>query len=393
MVNEKPGFLTPKAIAKRMKSKGLQKLQWYCQMCEKQCPDQNGFNQHLTSESHNDQLLLFADNPDHYISSFSHAFKDSFLNLLKRQFGTKRVDANVVYQEYIQDKDHVHMNSTEWETLTDFIKWLGKEGLCVVDETEKGWFVTYIDRDWEAIKQQETLAKKEKMDPTDDECAQRFIEKQIQRAAALEKDKDVAQATELKREEGDESKVTFALGGTPAQRANDKSLPVTINALMMDREKARSGCGKSSSISQKRKTSALDDIIKHEEQMKEKKNRKDYWLHEGIVVKVVTKKLGEKYYKKKGVIKEVVDNYIAIVKMIETGDCIKLDQEHLETVIPALHKPVLIVNGAYRRSQAKLLELHDKDFSCSVSLSSGPLAERRVDGIAYEDLSKLHKDS
>ena len=37
--------------------------------------------------------------------------------------------------------------------------------------------------------------------------------------------------------------------------------------------------------------------------MKEKKNRKDYWLHEGIVVKAITKKLGEKYYKKKGVIK------------------------------------------------------------------------------------------
>ena len=30
-------FLTPKALANRMKSKGLQRLRWYCQMCEKQC--------------------------------------------------------------------------------------------------------------------------------------------------------------------------------------------------------------------------------------------------------------------------------------------------------------------------------------------------------------------
>jgi hypothetical protein len=37
------GFLTPKAIANRIKSKGLQKLRWYCQMCEKQCRDENGF--------------------------------------------------------------------------------------------------------------------------------------------------------------------------------------------------------------------------------------------------------------------------------------------------------------------------------------------------------------
>ena len=36
--------------------------------------------------------------------------------------------ANNVYQEYINDRDHVHMNSTQWETLTEFVKWLGREG-------------------------------------------------------------------------------------------------------------------------------------------------------------------------------------------------------------------------------------------------------------------------
>ena len=43
------------------------------------------------------------------------------------------------YREYINDRNHVHMNSTEWTTLTEFIKYLGKAGHCVVDETEKGW--------------------------------------------------------------------------------------------------------------------------------------------------------------------------------------------------------------------------------------------------------------
>jgi DNA/RNA-binding protein KIN17 len=37
------GPFTPKAIAKRLKAKGLQRLRWYCQMCEKQCRDENGF--------------------------------------------------------------------------------------------------------------------------------------------------------------------------------------------------------------------------------------------------------------------------------------------------------------------------------------------------------------
>ena len=40
MGKDKPGFLTPKAIANRIKAKGLQKLRWYCQMCQKQCRDE-----------------------------------------------------------------------------------------------------------------------------------------------------------------------------------------------------------------------------------------------------------------------------------------------------------------------------------------------------------------
>lgn len=59
------------------------------------------------------------------------------------------------------------MNATKWETLTDFVKWLGREGHCTVDETEKGWFVAYIDRDPETIARQEALAKKEKMEKDD----------------------------------------------------------------------------------------------------------------------------------------------------------------------------------------------------------------------------------
>ena len=40
MGKEKAGALTPKAIANRIKAKGLQKLRWYCQMCQKQCRDE-----------------------------------------------------------------------------------------------------------------------------------------------------------------------------------------------------------------------------------------------------------------------------------------------------------------------------------------------------------------
>lgn len=36
-----------------------------------------------------------------------------------------------------------------------FIKYLGREGLCTVDETPKGWYITYIDRDPKTLAKQE----------------------------------------------------------------------------------------------------------------------------------------------------------------------------------------------------------------------------------------------
>ncbi|KAL1243817.1 DNA/RNA-binding protein [Trichinella spiralis] len=117
---------TPKAISNRIKAKGLQKLRWFCQMCQKQCRDQNGFKCHLTSESHQRQLLLFAESPGRFLGQYSGEFKKGFLDILTRQFGTKRVKANTVYQEYIKDRNHVHMNSTCWFTLTGFVNYLGR---------------------------------------------------------------------------------------------------------------------------------------------------------------------------------------------------------------------------------------------------------------------------
>lgn len=56
----------------------------------------------------------------------------------------------------------------------------------------------------------------------------------------------------------------------------------------------------------------------------------------GIVVKVMHKKLGERYYRLKGVVEGVKDLYTAVIKMKDSGDKIKIDQAHLETVIPAI---------------------------------------------------------
>lgn len=54
-------------------------------------------------------------------------------------------------------------------------------GLCKVDETPKGWYVQYIDRDPDTIRRQEELDKKKKHDLDDEERIAKFVEEQVRR--------------------------------------------------------------------------------------------------------------------------------------------------------------------------------------------------------------------
>lgn len=378
---------TPKYIANKMKAKGLQKLRWYCQMCQKQCRDENGFKCHTMSESHQRQILLFADNSRKYIDEFSYEFAKGYLEILRRQFGTKRVAANRVYQEYITDRNHLHMNATRWVTLTGFVKWLGRTGKCIVDETEKGWFITYIDRDPDTIAAQERKNKKIKMDKDDEEKLMEFIEKQVKYGQERAGPSQEPVYTELQRK-SEEDKVALDIKLEPAKQMTAPVVPLK-KLIKPPSEGSVCSFDTKSRKSESRKRTALDEIIETEESKREKSNRKDYWLTEGIIVKIVAKSLGDKYYKEKGVIKEVKDKYTAVVKMLESGHKLKLDQQHLETVIPAIGKLVKIVNGAYRGEIATLLSLDERNFSVDIEIASGLLKGRKISSVEYEDICKL----
>ena len=385
---------TPKYLANKMKAKGLQKLRWYCQMCEKQCRDENGFKCHITSESHQRQLLLVAEDTDKFLDTFSKDFEDGFLYLLKRSHGTKRTFANGVYQDYIHERDHVHMNSTKWETLTEFVQYLGRSGKCVVDQTEKGWYITWIDRDPETIARQEALQKKEKMAKDDNELMQEFINKQIERGSLNAKSETV-EYTELQRTK--DEKIALNLG----LKSNVKSDFVPMNALN-NKSKSFGSKDETRKVPEKRKTSALEEIMEEEKNRKEmklnnQKHKTDLpqissikrWLKKGIVVKIITKSLGDKYYKQKGYIKEVIgeDKMAAVVVLISNGTKIKLDQSHLETVVPALGRKVLILNGQLRGQQAELRDLDVDNFCAKLKVIETGEKLR----LPYEDFSKLYE--
>jgi len=399
MGKEKGGFLTPKAISNRIKAKGLQKLRWYCQMCEKQCRDENGFKCHCMSETHQRQLLLFAEDPNKYLDSFSKDFFDDFMYLLKRRFGTKRQQANKVYQEYVSNRDHYHMNATQWETLTEFVKWLGREGHCVVDETPKGWFITYIDKDPEVIARQKAAMSKDKHAMDDQERFAKIIEKQVEKGKQNAEGSEASSSstyTELQRTD-DSEKVQLSFSSTAvagssksSSEQTTESAPKKLSDLMKKKPDANAAKAFKDKSKTKRK-SALEEILEEEEEARKGKSaRRDNWLTPGIVVKIVTKKLGDKYHKKKCSVTKVDNLFIAVCEVQGTGDTLKLDQSHLQTVLPAIGKPVKVVNGQHRGVVAEMVSIDEKKFCASVKVTQGPLRGQTFK-LPYEDICKLQQ--
>lgn len=394
-------FLTPKAIANRIKAKGLQKLRWYCQMCQKQCRDENGFKCHCMSESHQRQMQVFGQNPNRIVGGYSEEFETTFLEHMKRSHRFSRIAATVVYNEYISDRHHIHMNSTEWATLTEFVKYLGRTGKCKVEETPKGWFITYIDRDSETLFKERLKNKRARADLADEEKQEREIQRQIERAEQMMETVDSA-AANGKNEEGSKSrmfekneedadkKIKLSLGSS-AKNVHEKK---DSSKLLFDEEEFGSKNGKSKKQKDDDKSgrneSALDELMKEEEKAKERSNRKDYWLFEGIVVKVMSKALADKvYYKQKGFVRKVIDKYVGEIEMLENKHVLRIDQEELETVIPQIGGLVKIVNGAYRGENARLLAIDTERFCAKVRVEKGLYDGRVLKAVEYEDLCKL----
>ncbi|GAB5353168.1 hypothetical protein AAMO2058_000014700 [Amorphochlora amoebiformis] len=393
----KHGFLTPKAISNRIKSKGLQKLRWYCQMCNKQCRDENGFKCHTMSESHHRQMRLFRENSGKYMSYYSDMFKKGFVEVLRRR-GRNRVKANTVYQEYIKDRHHIHMNSTCWETLSSFVVYLGKQGIADIDKNENGtWYVKWRDTDPERMARREAAARLDKMKMTADAVSEKKIMEQVERAhkELNPEEKRPEEKKELNKDEKREE-LKFGLSAK-------KEVPKFKGGAEIVFEQFK-GVGKKRKKKEVKK-STMELIIEEQEREKQRKKakrarenlpnvKKENWIFKDIVVKVMNKKVGSgKYYKKKGVILKVRKKFEAEVRILNSGDVLRIDQEYLETVIPGIGKPILILNGKFRGYEAEMLSLDDDPKAdqptVTVKILAGEYKGEVVQGLDLEDVCKL----
>lgn len=419
------GPMTAKAISNKMKAKGLGRLRWYCQMCEKQCRDENGFQNHMSSESHKRMIGVFAEAPRQFIEKFSEQFRTGFLTCVRQRYGTKFVQANAAYQDYIKDRHHLHMNATRWTTLSEFVKELGKAAHCRVEEREDGWWISVIDRraaerSREAREMDERLRDDEEYERWRLFFLMRSVEKEALVAARAEEDlagTGVApsfdqpiritsgRAPVAKEADGKDGRNVFAVREQSAAEGDEGT--TTTRA----RKRSRWG-------PKKKKLSALEEIMLEQQASKQyassaKRARVDrmeqspggldaareslevpestaMWVLPGVVVKLMNRELEDgKYYKKKGEVLSVITDDGAMgarVRLLESGLMLELDQDDLETVIPRPGGTVLFVRGRYRGKRATLLEIDEANYCVSVRLRDGGGVVERVE---YEHVSRV----
>mmetsp|Transcript_93826 Transcript_93826/g.251067 ORF Transcript_93826/g.251067 Transcript_93826/m.251067 type:complete len:392 (+) Transcript_93826:36-1211(+) len=380
---------TPKWVANKMKAKGLTKLRWYCQMCEKACRDENGFKCHRMSEGHQRMMAVFCETPGKFMDSFSREFESGFMQIMSTKYCQTRVLANTVYCEFIADRHHTHMNSTIWVTLSNFVQYLARTGKCKIDQTPKGWYLTYIDNSPEAAERRRKAEEQGKIEVTEHEAKEKKLQRLVQEFASQGRF-EKREADAIGERTGDSKvEVGFKRAIMPAVTLPEtpKAGNVLENAFEPVAKKAKLGTDQG-----QKRMSTLDKLMLENEKIKKAKlDVADWWVSKGCIVKVMHKDLADgKYFKKKGEIVEVHDNYKADVKMIETGDLIRLDERMLETVIPKVGGPVRIVKGddGIRECDGTLQAVDMEKLCCTVALVQGG-DKIKVEGLTWDAVCKL----
>ena len=335
MPRAEPGSL--KAISNAMKAHGLQKLKWYCQMCEKQCRDENGFKCHCESESHQRQMALYAANTRHFMGDFSRRFEKGFMDIMRRSYRHTRVRANRVYNDYIQDRKHVHMNSTQWASLTAFIMYLGKQGKCIVEDTPKGWYLTYVEEDPVLAAKMASIDERERADASDEARSAAALQRRMDAVLELQK-QHKCDGTEEDQEEG--------TGDAPASGLFKFS-------LLSDKERQEKAASSSTAkATDEEEDDDPNDVAssgvsgwvtvqqpaakkpRTEEEEEEGEEDEPAWIRVGMKVRVKAESLkANGYYNAEGTIQKVIDDYVAEITLVSNPSVVlRVDQDELELV-------------------------------------------------------------
>ena len=291
---------------------------------------------------------------------------------------------------------------------------LARRGIITVEETPKGLVMVYKPRDAEEALRDAKNAARDAAAEAEADREERQLAEAIERAhkkARLEGGEGAAGDAaveavprELVRGDDGAAGVKISLG---VARGG-----VAARPLFGAGDDEEDGCRATGSVVPSAPgpgaggpVSAVAALIADDLAAKDAADRrtKDWWLAPGIVVKILAKELAAHgLYKAKGTVTSLVDKYTAEVTVHaadgaasattqQPAAVVRVDQAHLETVLPRPGGTVRVLRGAARGCDAVLLGVDEARFKARVRVTQhrgGPLHGTELE-LDYEDVSKI----
>merc|ERR1712224_522122 len=111
--------------------------------------------------------------------------------------------------------------------------------------------------------------------------------------------------------------------------------------------------------------------LENQKKLKKLSLPEEPWLICGTIVLIRSRKKEHyKYYSKKGLIIDIKNSHIAVLKMLDNEDVLDFNQDELETVIPQLGTHVIVLKGNHKGKEAILIEIDLEKFQARLKIGN-----------------------
>lgn len=287
------------------------------------------------------------------------------------------VDSNLVYQEYIKDRHHVHLSGTRWKSVAGFVRFLGQKGIAEIkkkkvnlspqnqedkyifgdisnsdgsdeeNESEEDseevfekdptkrpkWLIKLIDKSPEAILAAKSKASDRKKTSEEESLHLRQMASVERRAAASTSQTTVPIILSGKSPRIQEQKQTKVASIFEDVSSSDEEIePATkiqknnsvLEEIAAEEVKFKKEKGIPDNLMQISRFPSVPIEISIEDEEDDEIS----WIRKGLLIKIGNETLGNgKFLGLLAVIDEVIEDFGAQVTILKNGDQLLLDQD------------------------------------------------------------------
>lgn len=355
---------------------------------------------HCSTFSHQAALERYNRDPSGNKSADSNEFLSGFCAVLQgfsvRQklkkgaaanFDDEWVDSNLVYQEYIKDRHHIHLSATRWKSVAGFVRFLGQKGIAEVKRkkaTSSGYEdsdAKYIfgqteddDEDADADEDEDNISEEDVFEKDPTKRPKWFIKLIDKSPEAILAAKSKSAAEKKFSEEETLQARQLALVEKRAKSSAEQTLNTTkttvpiVPVMTIKQQTQQPSSKRVASIFEESSDSEVEDqqhasnsrkknavleeiaaehkrekgpeaapvsyypktpiVISIDEDENNETEDEVAWIRKGLLIKIGNDSLGDgKYFNLLAVIDEVIDDFGAQVTVLKSGDQLLLDQD------------------------------------------------------------------